>query len=109
MQFLIQKLEKLIENKIPGIIGLIEKTVYDAKILDIDKKYVSTSDYKFKKEILNAKIKEKKLVDQSDISNLIKNSDLNTKLATLATKSQLKAEQDKIVKLQTFKSNYFCG
>ena len=28
-----------------------------------------------------------------------KNSDLNTKFATLATKSELKAEQDKIVKL----------
>ena len=30
----------------------------------------------------------------------MKNSDLNAKLATLATKIELKAEQDKIVKLQ---------
>ena len=31
------------------------------------------------KEILDAKIKEKKLVAQYDISNLVRNSDLNTK------------------------------
>ena len=51
-------------------------------------------------------VKEKKLVDQSDISNLIKYSDVMTKLATLATKAQLKAEKDKIVKLQTFDLSY---
>ena len=38
----------------------------------------------------------------SDTSNLIKNSDLKTKLSILATKAELKAEQDKIVKLQTY-------
>ena len=42
---------------------------------------------KKKKKILDAKIKQKKLVDQSDISNF-NNSDLNTKLATLATKAE---------------------
>ena len=41
------------------------------------------------------------MVDKSDISNLVNNSDLNTKLATLATKAELEAEQDTIVKLQT--------
>ena len=46
-------------------------------------------------------INEKGFIEKSNISNLIKNSDLNTKLATLATKAELKAKQDKIVKLQT--------
>ena len=32
------------------------------------------------------------MVDQSDISNLIKNSDLNKRFATLRTKAELKAE-----------------
>lgn len=32
-----------IENKIPDVIGLIKKTVYDPKILDIEKKYFTTS------------------------------------------------------------------
>ena len=38
------------------------------------------------------KTKEKWLVDESNISNCIKNSDLNTKFSTLATKAELKAE-----------------
>ena len=58
----------------------------------------------------DANIKEKKLVNQSDISNLLtKNYDLNTKLATLAIKTELKAEQYKIVKLQLSVSSYFCS
>ena len=31
------------------------------------------------------------------------------KLATLATKAELKPEQRKIIKLQTFDSSYFCS
>ena len=59
--------------------------------------------------MLDAKIKENKLVDQSNISSLVKNFDLNTKLATLARKAELKEEQDKIWKLQTFDSGCFCS
>ena len=41
-------------------------------------KHFTTSDYnKFTVEILNAKIKEKGLVDKSDISGFIDNSDLD--------------------------------
>ena len=48
------------------------------------KKYCTTSDYnKFMSGIADAKIKQNVLVDKSNISNLVKNSDLNTKLATL--------------------------
>ena len=39
------------------------------------------------------------LVDKSDIFNLVKNPDLNTKLVTFATKAELKSEFDKRVKL----------
>ena len=61
------------ENKIPVVSGLVMKKNYDAKILDIEKKYFTTSDYnKFMKDITGAKIKEKELVDKSDISNLEK-------------------------------------
>ena len=41
---------------------------------------------KFSSEIIDAKIKKKVLVDKSDISLFRKNSDLKTKLATLAKK-----------------------
>ena len=44
-------------------------------------------------------MKEKELVDKSTISNFVKkNPDLNLKLKTLATKAELKVEQDKTVK-----------
>ena len=49
-------------------------------------------------DILDAKITRKELLNKSDISNLIKNSDLNTKLKTLTAKTDLKAEQDEIKK-----------
>ena len=51
-------------------------------------------------EILNKEIKEKGLVDKSDISEFIGNSALDKKIGTLATKAELKSEQDKIVKLE---------
>ena len=35
------------------------------------------------------------IVDKSNISNLVKNSDLNAKHATLATKAELKVKQDR--------------
>ena len=87
-----------------------KKTDDDARISDIERKYFTTSDYnKFTREIIGAKIKEQGLVDKSNISNLVKNSNLNTKLAKLATKAELKVEQNKIVKVQTHDLNYFFG
>ena len=50
---------------------------------------------------------EKKKKKKSDISNLVTNSNLSTKLGTLAAKAESKAEQDKIVKLETFDFSVF--
>ena len=47
------------------------------------------------------------LVNECNIFRLIDKSDLDKKIATLATKSELKEEQDNIVKLQAFDSSYF--
>ena len=58
-------------------------------------------------EILDAKIKEKGLVNKSNNYNLVKNFDLNTNFATSATTAEIKREQDKIVKLQTHDLSYF--
>ena len=44
----------------------------------------------FMNDILDAKIKQKKMVNESNITDLVKNFDLNTKLVTLATKEELK-------------------
>ena len=51
-------------------------------------------------------IKQKELVYKYEISNLIKKSDLNAKLATLA---ELIKKEDKILKIQAFDSSYFRG
>ena len=99
-----------VKNKIPDVNGLVKKTNYNSKISDIAKKYFTPSDYnKFTKKILDGKIKERGLVDKSDISNLVKNSDLNKKLVVLTAEVELKAEQDKTVKLQVFDSSLFLG
>ena len=45
--------------------------------------------------ILQAKIKNKKLVNVSDISEFTNNSDFNKKIKTLVTKAKLKAEKEK--------------
>ena len=53
-------------------------------------------------------IKQKELVHKPAIAGFINNTDLDKKkVATLATKSESKTEQDKIIKLQAFDSSYF--
>ena len=44
-----------------------------------------------------------------NFSNIAKKSWFKQKIATLATKAESKAEQDKIVKLEAFNLNYFHG
>ena len=46
-------------------------------------------------------MKQKKLVNELNSYNLVKDSNLSTKFGTLATKAELKADQDKIAKKQT--------
>ena len=99
-----------VENKIPDVSNLVKKAYYDAKISDIENKYITTADYnKFTKDIVANNIKSKELVDKSAIAGFISNAELDRKVATLATKAELKAEQDKIIKLQAFNSSYFQG
>ena len=79
-------------------------------MLYIKSKCFTTANFnKFTNEKLALKIKQKELVDKSDIAGFINNSDLNEKVATLATKVKLKTEQNKIIKLQAFGSSYFRG
>ena len=53
--------------------GLAKKLDYDAKILETEGKYFTTSDYnKFTSDILYAKIKQEELVNKSDTSNFSK-------------------------------------
>ena len=98
-----------VENKIPEVSDLVKKTNYGAKISDIETKYFTKLHCnKFTRNILDAKIKVKELIEKSAIAGFINNADLNKKEATLATKGELKVEKDKIIKLETFDSGYFC-
>ena len=49
------------------------------------------------------------MVNKCDITGFINNAGLDKYVAKLATKSELKAEQEKILKLQAFDSSYFRG
>ena len=74
---------KEVEDEDPNFSDLVKKRDYDAKISDIERKYFTTPDYnKFTSDIIDTKIKQKELIDKFDISNLVKDSDLNTNLAT---------------------------
>ena len=59
--------------------------------------------------ILDAKIQNISLFNKFDISGYINNTDLNEKIKTSATKTELKTEQYKIEKLQTDDSSLFIG
>ena len=75
--------------------------------MDTEPKYFITADYNnCTTQTLDAKIKQKELVDKFSIDGFIKNAVLNKKVAILATNAELKAEQDKIAKLQAFDSSY---
>ena len=69
-----------VENKIHDVRNLVKKTYCDAEILDIEFKCFTTVDYqKFTSQRLDAKIKQKELVDKSVIARLINNADSDKK------------------------------
>ena len=81
---LLQKLKR-VEKNIDDFTDLVKITDYDAKISDIEGRYFTASDYnKFMSDILDAKIKQKALVNKSDISNLVKNSDLDKSISNIS-------------------------
>ena len=70
---------------------------------------LSTSDYnKFTNNIFDKKITAKKLVNESGLNEKIKTA-IKEERNQLARKAELKAEQDKIVKIQTYDLSLFIG
>ena len=76
---------------------------------DFEEKYFTTFDYNklFTKDAIDVKIKQKELVNKSGTCNLAKNSDLDKNIESLATKAELKAQQDEVVTLETNDFSYF--
>ena len=94
--------------EIPKVSDLVKQTHYEVKISNIKSKYFITSSYtKFKDNILDGKVQNKKLVHESDISGFIKNFYLDKKIQKSAAKAELKTEQNEIVKLHTHDSSLF--
>ena len=97
---------KDIEDKIPSITGLVttsaltaaktkvpkgsylvKRAGYEAKMKGIKDKYFTAADYiDFTNDILDDK--NKKIVNESDISGLINNTNFDENIKTLATKSE---------------------
>ena len=100
----------VVENKIPDVSKLVKKTQYDTKTSENESKYITTADYnKCTRNRVANQTKSKNVIDKSNMSGFIKNADLAKKLAILAAKAELKAEQDKILKLQAFNWSSFRG
>lgn len=77
-----------------------KKKDYDAKIKNIEGKHFTAPDYNtFRNDIIGVQIKHKDLVNKSEIFALIDSSDLDKKIESSAAKTELKAQQNKIVKL----------
>ena len=57
-----------VENKVIIVSSLVQKTDYDAKIKEIERKYFTTANYKkITSEILEVKIKQEKLDNKFDV------------------------------------------
>ena len=66
--------------KIKYLSNLVKKTYYDAKISNIESKFITTADYnKFTKDIVDNNIKIKNVVDKPDIAGFINNTSLDEK------------------------------
>ena len=89
-----------VEDKVPNVCDLAKKTDYAAKSTRNAKKYFTACDHnKFMSNALDAKVTQKKLVNESELDEKMKASSIKEEIKTLATTAELKAEQVKIVKL----------
>ena len=103
-----------VENKTPDVSSLVEKTVYNAKILHIEKKvtdhnhdkYITTSEFnKLPTETFKARLAQANLVAKTDFDNRL--TSLNKNIILNKTKHLL--VENELKKLQTFDSSYFKG
>ena len=79
--------------KIKYLSILVKKTYHDAKISNIEFKFITTADYnKFTKDIVDNNIKIKNIVDISDIAGFINNTSLDEKkTSNISNKSWIKS------------------
>ena len=96
-----------VKNKIPHVSNLVKNTDYEAKISDIETKYITTADYnKFTKDIVVNQMKSKNLVNGSDRSDFISGPELNEEVVKSATKAELRWAQSYLVRNQILIISY---
>ena len=97
-----------IENGILNVNDQNKKADYNAKLSETKKNILLLLNNKFTNNILDAKITEKKLANESGSDDNMKTPATKGEVNTLVIKAELKADQDKIVKLETheFKIKY---
>ena len=88
-----------VTNKIPNVIDLVRKQIMMQK-QNMWRVNISQLLIFITNEILDVMIKNKNLVNKSDITEFIKNIDLDEKIKKLSKKAELKAEQDKMWNLK---------
>ena len=97
----------LVENKIPSVSNLVNKTDYNSKVTEIENK-LNNHNQKFNKltaDVFNARIVQANLIRKTDFD--VKLSSLNRKVTSNKTEHLLVLNELK--KLKTFDSNYFIG
>ena len=90
-----------IENGIPNVNDQNKKADYNAKLSETKKNILLLLNNKCTNNILDAKITEKKLANESGSDDNMKTPATKGEVNTLVIKAELKADQDKIVKLET--------
>lgn len=86
----------VVENKILNVSDLFKKTDYDSKILDIEAKYFSASDFnQFMGQIRDVKIKKNGLVNRSTVAGFRDKAHLNKKVVILKKKQNWKVTKTK--------------
>ena len=100
-----------VESKTPNVNDLVKKADYDAEIKYIKNKYFTTFNRnKFTNNITDEKITaKKKLVNEISLNERINTLARKKEIKKFATHTELKAEQDKMVKLQTYDLSLFIG
>ena len=103
-----------VENKIPDVSNLVNKTDYNTKVTEIENKlnnhnhdkYITTPEFNtLAADGFNARLVQANLVTKTDID--AKLSSLNRKIT--ANKSKHLLVENELKKLKTFDSSYFIG
>ena len=107
-------METAVENKIPSVSNLVNKTNYNTKITEIKNKlnnhnhgkYIDTSKFnKLTADVFNARIVRANLITKTEVDS--KFSNLNRKITK--NKTYHLSVQNELNKLKTFDSSYFIG